>query len=162
MSTFYSFRYVMMTEGGWGLQTAIYFNAELSPQCLPLISKPAEQLMNSWKPHVHWWWHWKRSLEGRACSFCQEPNNGSAYRFQARRLLARVCVCVCVSCVRGRGFALRCCMGDKATPTRPCLNEITVKAKWQSQSGNGVGSKYILAVRNGKWNMVHKMETETQ
>lgn len=63
----------MMTEGGWGLQTAIYFNVELSPQCLPLISKPAEQLMNSWKPHVHWWWHWKRSLEGRACSFCQEP-----------------------------------------------------------------------------------------
>lgn len=88
----------MMTEGGWGWQTAIYFNAELSPQCLPLISKPAEQLMNSWKPHVRWWWHWKRSLEGRACSFCQEPNNGSAYRFQARRLLARVCVCVCFVC----------------------------------------------------------------
>jgi len=39
------------------------------------------------------------------------------------RLLADVGVCVCV---RGRG--LRHCVSDKATPTRPCLNEITVKA----------------------------------
>jgi len=77
------------------------------------------------------------------------------------RLLADVGVCVCV---RGRG--LRSCVSDKATPTRPCLNEITVKAVKANgkikRESCGEGGLQIHFWGTMERNLSHKMELETQ